>query len=123
MSKLNHREFKELDKLYKKSGFTKLSQQEQRRLERLEALSQDNKKGFEKEKWVNDRKSKKKHITPKSEAQQQSQAEQDMFDSMLEENTIEKLSDDELQDELDGLADMIKELKKEQSKRKRSTTK
>ena len=56
-------------------------------------------------------------------AQQQSQAEQDMFDSMLEENTVEKLSDDELQDELDGLADMIKELKKEQSKRKRSTTK
>ena len=50
MSKLSHREFKELDKLYKKSGFTKLSQQEQRRLERLEALSQDNKKGVEKEK-------------------------------------------------------------------------
>ena len=70
MSKLSHREFKELDKLYKKSGFTKLSQQEQRRLERLEALSQDNKKCVEKEKWVNDRKSKKKHIAPKSEAQQ-----------------------------------------------------
>ena len=52
MSKLSHREFKELDKLYKKSGFTKLSQQEQRGLERLEALSQDNKKGVEKEKWV-----------------------------------------------------------------------
>ena len=52
VSKLNHREFKELDKLYKKSGFTKLSQQEQRRLERLEALSQDNKKGVEKEKLV-----------------------------------------------------------------------
>ena len=55
--------------------------------------------------------------------EQQSQAERDIFDSMLEENTIEKLSDDELQDELDGLADMIKELKKEQAKRKRSTTK
>ena len=55
MSKLSHREFKELDKLYKKSGFTKLSQQEQRRLERLEALSQDNKKGVEKEKWVMDK--------------------------------------------------------------------
>ena len=52
-------------------------------------------------------------------AQQQSQAEQDMFDSMLEENTIEKLSDDDLQDELDGLADVIKELKKEQAKRKK----
>lgn len=38
---------------------------------------------------------------------------------MLEENTIEKLSDDELQDELDGLADVIKELKKEQAKRKK----
>lgn len=52
-------------------------------------------------------------------AQQQPQAEQDM----LEENTIEKLSDDELQEELDGLTDAIKELKKEQAKRKRSTTK
>ena len=51
-------------------------------------------------------------------AQQQSQFEKDMFDSVLEENTIEKLSDDELQDELDGLADVIKELKKEQAKRK-----
>ena len=51
--------------------------------------------------------------------EQQSQAEKDMFDSMLEENTIEKLSDDELQEELDGLADVIKELKKEQAKRKK----
>ena len=50
---------------------------------------------------------------------QQHQAEKDMFDSMLEENTIEKLSDDELQEELDGLADVIKELKKEQAKRKK----
>lgn len=51
--------------------------------------------------------------------QQQLQAEKDVFDSMLEENPIEKLSDDELQDELDGLADVIKELKKEQAKRKK----
>ena len=51
--------------------------------------------------------------------QQQLQATQNMFDSMLEENTVEKLSDDELQEELDGLADVIKELKKEQSKRKK----
>ena len=51
--------------------------------------------------------------------QQQLQATQNAFDSMLEENTIEKLSDDELQEELDGLADVIKELKKEQSKRKK----
>ena len=50
---------------------------------------------------------------------QQQQSEQDMFDSMLEENTIEKLSDDELQGEIDGLADVIKELKKEQAKRKK----
>ena len=54
--------------------------------------------------------------------EKQHQDEQDMFDSMLEENTIEKLSDDELQDELDeldGLANVIKELKKEQAKRKK----
>ena len=54
--------------------------------------------------------------------EQQSQAEQDMFDS-IEQQALDSLSDDELQDELDGLADMIKELKKEQVKRKRSTTK
>ena len=54
--------------------------------------------------------------------EQQSQAEQDMFDN-IEKQALDNLSDDELQDELDGLADMIKELKKEQSKRKRSTTK
>ena len=54
---------------------------------------------------------------------QQHQAEQDMFDSLLEENTIDNLSDDELQEEIDGLADVIKDLKKEQSKRKRNTQK
>ena len=51
-------------------------------------------------------------------AQQQSQLEQDMFDS-IEQQALDSLSDDELQDELDGLADVIKELKKEQSKRKK----
>ena len=51
-------------------------------------------------------------------AQQQSQAEQDMFDS-IEQQALDSLSDDELQDELDGLADVIKELKKEQAKRKK----
>ena len=51
-------------------------------------------------------------------AQQQSQAEQDMFDS-IEQQALDNLSDDELQDELDGLADVIKELKKEQAKRKK----
>ena len=72
MSQLSQREFKELDKLYRKSGFTKLTQQEQRRLEKLEALSQNNKKVVEKEKWVNDRKSKKMNILPKGEAQRAS---------------------------------------------------
>lgn len=51
-------------------------------------------------------------------AQQQSQAEQDMFDS-IEQQALDSMSDDELQEELDGLADVIKELKKEQSKRKK----
>lgn len=51
-------------------------------------------------------------------AQRQSQAEQDMFDS-IEQQALDNLSDDELQDELDGLADVIKELKKEQVKRKK----
>ena len=39
---------------------------------------------------------------------------------MLEENTLEDMSDDELQEELDTLTDIIKGLKKEQSKRKKS---
>ena len=51
-------------------------------------------------------------------AKQQSQAEQDVFDS-IEQQALDSLSDDELQEELDGLADVIKELKKEQSKRKK----
>ena len=51
-------------------------------------------------------------------AQRQSQSEQDMFDS-IEQQALDSLSDDELQDELDGLADVIKELKKEQAKRKK----
>ena len=83
MSKLSHREFKELDKLYKKSGFTKLSQQEQRRLERLEALSQDNKKGVEKEKWVTDKivRGKSIHIQPKTH-------NQDLFLQSMRDNII-----------------------------------
>ena len=51
-------------------------------------------------------------------AQRQHQLEQDMFDS-IEQEALDSLSDGELQDELDGLADVIKELKKEQSKRKK----
>ena len=52
-------------------------------------------------------------------AQRQSQAEQDMFDS-IEQEALNSLSDDELQEELDTLTDIIKGLKKEQSKRKKS---
>lgn len=55
-------------------------------------------------------------------AQQQSQAEQDMFDN-VEQQALDNLSDDELQGEIDGLTDVIKDLKKEQSKRKRNTQK
>ena len=51
-------------------------------------------------------------------AQQQHQSEQDMFDS-IEQQALDSLSNDELQEELDGLANVIKELKKEQAKRKK----
>ena len=51
-------------------------------------------------------------------AQQQHQSEQDMYDS-IEQQALYNLSDDELQEELDGLANVIKELKKEQAKRKK----
>ena len=51
-------------------------------------------------------------------AQQQSQAQQDMFDS-IEQQALDGFTDDELQEELDGLADVIKDLKKEQAKRKK----
>ena len=55
-------------------------------------------------------------------AQQQSQAEQNAFDS-IEQQALDILTDDELQEELDGLAEVIKDLKKEQAKRKRNTQK
>ena len=41
-----------------------------------------------------------------------------MFDN-IEQQALDSLSDDELQEELDGLADVIIELKKEQAKRKK----
>ena len=50
--------------------------------------------------------------------ERQSQSEQDMFDS-IEQEALNSLLDDELQDELDGLANVIKGLKKEQAKRKK----
>ena len=51
-------------------------------------------------------------------AQQQTQSEQSFMDS-IEHEALDNLSDDELQEEIDGLADVIKDLKKEQSKRKK----
>ena len=57
-------------------------------------------------------------------AQQQSQAENDFLESPTSENIddiVKELSDDELQGEIDGLAEVIKDLKKEQTKRKKSS--
>ena len=66
MSELSNREYKELQKLQQKSGYTKLSQPEQRRMERLEGIQRNEKKQVEKEKWVNDRslKAQQLHIQP-----------------------------------------------------------
>lgn len=66
---LNNREVKEFEKLQKKSGFTKLSVAEQRRLDRLEGINNSNKQVVEKQKWNADRKDRKMNIIPKSEAQ------------------------------------------------------
>ena len=49
--------------------------------------------------------------------QQQLQATQNAFDS-IEQEALNNLSDDELQEEIYGLSEVIKDLKKEQSKRK-----
>ena len=51
-------------------------------------------------------------------AKQQAQSEQSLMDS-IEQGALDSLTDDELQEEIYGLADIIKELKKEQSKRKK----
>lgn len=83
MSQLTSREFKELDKLYKKSGFTKLTLQEQRRLEKLEGLSTHNKKAVEKVKWGEAKltKGKSLHIQPKT-------VNQDLFLTSMRSNII-----------------------------------
>ena len=47
---LNNREYKEFEKLQKKSGFTKLSVSEQRRLEKLNGLLSNEKKAVAKDK-------------------------------------------------------------------------
>lgn len=50
--------------------------------------------------------------------QQQLQTTQNAFDN-VEQQALDNLSDDELQEELDGLSEVIKDLKKEQAKRKK----
>ena len=55
MSELSNREWKELEKLKQKSAYTKLSQPEQRRLEKLEGIHSNQQKQVEKDKWSNDR--------------------------------------------------------------------
>ena len=50
--------------------------------------------------------------------QQQLQATQNAFDN-VEQQALEYLSDDELQEEIYGLSEVIKDLKKEQAKRKK----
>lgn len=72
MSGLNNREWRELEKLRQKSGYTKLSQAEQRRLERLDGLVSGNRDQVEKHKWVEDRKGRKIEIIPRSQAQAES---------------------------------------------------
>ena len=58
-------------------------------------------------------------IRQRLQKREEIKAGQQNLNGALEENTLEDMSDDELQDELDGLADVIKELKKEQAKRKK----
>lgn len=71
MSELSNREWKELEKLKQKSSYTKLSQPEQRRLEKLEGVRTNQQKQVEKEKWVNDRsmKAQQLHIQPMNKHQ------------------------------------------------------
>lgn len=66
---LSNRQYKELQKLQQKAGFTNLSPSEQRRLERLDGVSTNQKESVEKPKWVQDRRDRKVNIVPKSEAQ------------------------------------------------------
>lgn len=69
---INSREHKELEKLKRKSEYTKLSQAEARRLQKLEGMLANKREDTSKQKWVEDRKSRKFNIIPKSEAQRQS---------------------------------------------------
>ena len=53
-------------------------------------------------------------------ARQQAQAKQDMFDN-IEQQSLDSLTDDELEEELELANEVIKNKKKEQSKRKKSS--
>ena len=59
-------------------------------------------------------------IRQRLQKREEIKAEQQNLNGVLEENTLDDMSDDELQEELDTLTDIIKDLKKEQSKRKKS---
>ena len=83
MSGLSNRDWKELQKLQQKSGYSNLSQPEQRRLERLEGLQNNERKQVEKKKWVDDRsmKAQQLHIQPMNR-------NQELFLKSMRENII-----------------------------------
>lgn len=83
MSGLSNRDWKELQKLQQKSGYSTLSQPEQRRLERLEGLQSNERKQVEKKKWVDDRsmKAQQLHIQPMNR-------NQELFLKSMRENII-----------------------------------
>lgn len=83
MSGLSNRDWKELQKLQQKSGYSTLSQPEQRRLERLEGLQNNERKQVEKKKWVDDRsmKAQQLHIQPMNR-------NQELFLKSMRENII-----------------------------------
>lgn len=83
MSGLSNRDWKELQKLQQKGGYSTLSQPEQRRLERLEGLQSNERKQVEKKKWVDDRsmKAQQLHIQPMNR-------NQELFLKSMRENII-----------------------------------
>lgn len=83
MSGLSNRDWKELQKLQQKGGYSTLSQPEQRRLERLEGLQNNERKQVEKKKWVDDRsiKAQQLHIQPMNR-------NQELFLKSMRENII-----------------------------------
>ena len=83
MGNLSNREYKELEKLKRKSGYTKLSEPEQRRLEKLDGILQGQKEQVEKSKWSEDRslKAQQLHIQPMNR-------NQELFLRSMQENII-----------------------------------